>query len=467
MRITRPQLAKFCELLRRGGFPEKSVKLLFRYVRGKGRNLKRANAEELIEYAGALIALKATEEAKSLLQDESLRKRPKSYLFLAFAEINEWNYEKARDHLIKYLDLAPHASYERMIVMVNLLASKVFLLPEGMQDPELGNEISKNIKFCEDNNYLTLKANLKEINTQFLLKTHSQNKAQESTKLISSIIDDPMAKDNLFIQKWSIIADTPQKGAKAEVIKKWELRLLALKELAEKIQHYETIREVDFYLSYFAPALIEKVYFGTPYESYRRRITKEHKPALPDFYWYSLSQEVSYKFDYLTFNDFKLGSLPMRVILALVQDFYRPLNKYAFFTIVFQGEHFNPDSSFNKLHQAIFRARTWLKEKEIPLTIQEKNESFFLSGPVAIKVYLQDKQNHVVLTDQNQIIWDEIQVHFSDQPFSVKEILSLGLFNNPRAAQRFLETKIRENLIEKSGKARSIQYRILSKSFNL
>lgn len=392
------------------------------------------------------------------MNNESLTDRPRKHLFLAFAEIGEWNYESAKEHLEVYLKYNSLSQYDRAIGKVNLLASKVTLLPNGGKDLALEKEIESLIHRCEQEQYFTLKTNLEEIRIQLLLKSYSQSRAKETAGLVKSIVDDPRAKDNLFILKWSILAETPTLASTQNEIKTWKTRLLKLKKQALEIKHYETVREVDFYLARFQKNLVEKVFFGTPFKTYRQRIIDEYSPQLPDHYWYSLNQQINYRFDYLSFNDLKPGSLPMRLILALSQDFYRPLNKYSLFTAVFPKEHINPDSSFNKLHQVIFRARKWLDKNDIPLDITEENESFSLMGPVSIKIYLKDRKDNLIVSDDKKIIGEKITDIFHEKMFSINDLIEAKLFKNLRAAQRYL--KENSDLIERHGKGKNTRYSI-------
>ena len=88
--IPRMQLFQFCNLARRTGLSNISLRALHPVLRSEKTGISPSN-NEIIEYAAALIAIGATAEANKLLSDTSLQKsEPRVLFFLAMTHFRNW-----------------------------------------------------------------------------------------------------------------------------------------------------------------------------------------------------------------------------------------------------------------------------------------------------------------------------------------------------------------------------------------
>lgn len=452
------------ELLRRAGYPHKSVKLLFRFVRGKGRNFKQASIQEKEEYAAALVALKATEEAFILLSELKKENSPKTHLFLGMAHINRWDYESAVVELRKFQEFRYISSYDRYIGTVNLMAALVATAGEdSKQINAIEAEIDFHLESTKELGFKILHANLLEIKSQLIVKSIQTKTSKTLLKKASTIINDPNSKDNLFVRKWEIIARKPDVSDDTSVIAKWKKEMGELRQKAKAINHIETIRDIDFHLGEFNPPLVQRVFFGTPYSSFREKIIEVYNPKLRSEYWLHIdsnSEAKKTEFDYLQYTDLKIGSIVLKVLKAMTFDFYKRQNKYTLFELVFPNDYLDPSSSFNKIHQALSRTREWLKKQKIPLEIHEENEEYFLVGHASIKIYLNDRVNWSAVSKDEGLYYELelLKKHLKVESFSVNEAMLILGHSNLRKTQRLLKKAIEEEELNKSDKGKNTRY---------
>ncbi len=462
-------MVTWSELLRRSGFPSAALKILFVYVRGRGKNYKSSSVLEKEEYAASLIALKAIDEAILLLEELQPFNSPKTYLFFGFAHINQWDYSKAVLVLEKFLSFKTISDYDRAIGMTNFLASKVALVDENPQSiPSLEVQLEETILKMEDSNYKVLSLNLREIQVQLIIKkAHFFPSNIKSQKTLATVINDPKSKENLFVKKWQIIASKPKDEKSSVRIKQWMEKLKQLQKEALETSHTETVRDIDFHLGEYAPHRLEKVFWGTPYKAFRQKILLTYKLNIQNTYIYRLtsnhekSPKNRFLFDYKRFGDLKKSSLLVRGIHALCCDFYKSQNRYALHAKIFPGEFFNPQSSFNKVYQAIHRLRRWLTLHKIPLEIHQHDEEYFFVGDVDIKIYREDQIDHASHNKYSEDIL-KLRGAMEDQKFSLGEAMAVLQYNERRQTQRIFKILIDDGILMKSGKGKNTLYHFLS-----
>lgn len=464
VKLSRISLVVMAELLRRAGYAHKSIKLLFRFVRGKGRNFKQASIQEKEEYAAALIALKAIEEAIILLSELKKENSPKTFLFLGMAHINRWDYENAIIELRKFQEFRYISNYDRYIGIINLMAALV--TTAGTDIKKIGaieEEIDFHLEATNELNFKILHANLLEIKSQLIVKSIQTKTSKALLKRASIIIKDPNSKDNLFVRKWEIIARKPDVLDDASVISKWKKEMGELRQKAKAINHIETIRDIDFHLGEFNPSLIQRVFFGTPYNTFREKIIEVYNPKLRSEYWLHIdsnSEAKKTEFDYLQYKDLKIGSIVLKVLKALTFDFYKRQTKYTLFELVFPNDYLDPSSSFNKIHQALSRTRQWLKKHKVPLEIHEENEEYFLVGNASIKIYLSDRIKELK-KNKDESFYHELETlkdHYKKAWFNVNEAMVILDHSNLRKTQRLLKKALELGELAKEGSGKKTIY---------
>lgn len=473
VKLSRISLVVMAELLRRSGYPHKSVKLLFRFVRGKGRNFKQASTQEKEEYAAALVALKATEEAFILLSKLKKENSPKTYLFLGMAYINRWDYDSAVVELRKFQEFRYISNYDRYIGTVNLMAALVATAgTDTKESSAIEAEIDFHLEATKDLGFKILHANLLEIKSQLIVKSVQTKTSKTLLKKASAIINDPNSKDNLFVRKWDVIARRPDPSSDASVITKWKKEMGELRQKAKTINHIETIRDIDFHLGEFNSPLIQRVFFGTPYSSFREKIIEVYNPKLRSEYWLHIdsnSEARKVEFDYLQYKDLKIGSVVLKVLKALTFDFYKRQNKYTLFELIFPNDYLDPSSSFNKIHQALSRTREWLKKHKVPLEIHEENEEYFFVGHVSIKIYLNDRVKEIKKVKDEGFFFelDMIKNKYENKIFHIQDAMILLGHSNLRKTQRLLKKALELEELHREGSGKKTVYFFTAKMHKL
>ena len=458
VKVSRSLTPKWAELLRRSGRPELALKFLFKYVRRKGHSRKIATPLEQEEYAASLIALKATEEAIALLSTLTESNSSKTFLFLAMAHINRWDYVEAQRELEHFISLKNVTPYDRFIGITNLMASKVANV--STYSKALEEEINHYLEEAQKQNFKVLYANLLEIKSQLIVKSVTSNIVSKTIlNKAWSYINDPNAKENLFIKKWELLS-------RKNSGKKWRNEWQGLALMAKKMNHVETLRDCDFHLGEFDSEFAFKVFFGTPYESFRKKILDTYDLEMPAAYWLDINPESlnkKFEFDYLKYKDLKVGSVIFKVLQALSFDFYKKQNMYTLFEVIFPNDYFNPDSSVNKIHQAIKRARDWLKKKKIPLFITQENEEYFFTGDVEIKIYLKDRIRSVEKRREESLFHelDILKNYFKDEVFNLQEASKNLKHSNLRKTQRLIKRALEQNIIVRMNQGKNTTYQFI------
>lgn len=469
VKISRNKLVKFCELLRRAGKSDESIKYLHKYVRRKSKNFKKPTVQEIEEYAGALINLKLLEEAQGLLKEAVPFRSPKTFFFLGLAAVNEWNYEAGEKYFEEFLSFQSNSQYDYYIGIVNLVACQIFLVDSihGKIEKIL-DKIEVYLKETKELNFKILHANLLELKTQLIVRVSNTKLPKNILLAAREIINDSKSKENLFIEKWNLLSIKPHStDYKKKELDLWIKKILELRNKANEIGHIETVRDIDFYLGNYDENVLERVYFGTPYETFRNRIIKEYPNfTIQDSFWHEIGSGMKVKeFDYLQYKELTKSSKILKTLQALTSDFYRLQNKYSLFGLIFPGEFFNSEVSFNKVYVTITRTRNWLKRKHIPLQILEKNGEYYLEGQIHIKLYLQD-----LLKDQEELIeprlyaeLDQLRKKFNHSQFSIRDASETLKHENLRKTQRLLKKAFENKLIARELHSKNTTYSLLPK----
>lgn len=480
-RLLRPRFAYY---LRRLGRSHVAVRILHPLVKLKLGKLHRLNdlsqqeIDELEEYSALLINLRAEEQASLILEAISRLESPLSFktkLFQGMLAINKWDYKLALEHLQVFVDMKKPArlTYYHFVGVVNLMAAKVSLIDDGKEFAQ-GNKLRLFAEFehylalTREMNYLVLHANLLEIKTQALVKLSAVGSSSKDMRAARKILRDDLTRDSLYVRKWSLLAKMPSQDDNREKVENFLEGLEKLKMSAQEISDYETVRDLDFYQAHFRPELIDRIFYGTPSISFRQKTLSLSESSISDHYWHEVEPFKKGKrikeFDYLQYPSLKAGTLIYKVLFGLCLDFYRPLNIYALFELLFPQEFYNPETSANKIHKALQRTRQWLKGHNLPLEIFENDGNYSLLGPVAIKIYYRERFPSAPTKELPllaAINFDLMKTRLGRNEFKIQEAQVILNHPNLRATQRFLKILIEEGLVEVLGNTRATSYRIL------
>jgi len=185
-----------------------------------------------------------------------------------------------------------------------------------------------------------------------------------------------------------------QKAVNQSARTKSTVPLLRFRSEALNASAWECVRETDRQILRLKPnrALFQKLYFGTPYFSYRKNLL-----LYPDFlqssktmvWGNSRAERLN-----LTTGNLNSGralhftSQNLRLLNILLRDLYRPQTVAGVFDLLFQDEHYHPIHSPTRIHQCMKRLRQWLKAESLPLNVICHDGGFLLCkvGDIGIEI---------------------------------------------------------------------------------
>lgn len=380
-RLDRGSRLRVASLLRRAGETTAVLRLLNPLVRPPPRSAARATSGEIAEYAATLTRIGAAKEALDLLQPLDAKVYPEIPLFRAYAFFSQWRYAEAIPLLEQYVRMAKD-SYWQTLGMVNLAAALVYERHTERADALLAQLSERTTKM----DLKLLHANTLEISAQQAIYAKKWAKAEGLLDRAKTIVGDLPMLDELYIRKWIYVLNL-RKNPKSATHRK---AMAELKRAATERGHWETLRDCDRHLAIATKdaALCLRVYFGTPFLSYRDRLLEEFptKIKVPDEYFWDLGRKESAVCSALVGQPLgdgsrlKVGQLKHRLLGCLASDFYRPLRVATLFDELYPGEYYNPISSPNRVHQAVRELKMWLADARAPLDIREDHGSYRLCG---------------------------------------------------------------------------------------
>jgi hypothetical protein len=280
-------------------------------------------------------------------------------------------------------------------------------------------------------------------------------KAREELAAAGALLGSNQTFDQFFVRKWSAIADGLESADAAPV--------LAFREEAHARGDWESVREADRYalLIQFDEARFQHLMFGTPFESYRKRICRQLGRELTQtkFLFGDLQAPVM---DVTTgrVNEgpgLALGRKCHQLIEVLLRDLYRPQRLGALFAELCPGEHFDLFSSPDRVHQLIRRTRRWTESENLPIQIHEHKGFYSLkmTGPFAFILPLH-RQPVDIMSQHFQKLCSNFK---PKQVFTARE--ARGAIALPRSSfQLFINWAIENGRVEKFGTQRDTCYRI-------
>jgi hypothetical protein len=384
-KLPRSQIADFANFARRIGSPELTLRVLH-HVREPRHGEEPATPSEVAAYAMALGKTGATAEALRLFDTiRGAASAPEADLYLAFTLINQWEYRDAIPLLESYLERKEPTEYQKTVAKLNLAASCVFT-----GKTKMAGQLIKEIRTAtEENGWTRLQMNVLELNSQLILQAEMENGGDQSENLLAEAFE--LAKkhqlDTLVLEKWKAVLalrSAPENTTSLE----------SVREKAIKLGRWETVRDCDFQLALIIndPALMSKVFFGTPFPAFRKRIIAKSKswfhPA--EFYdWQLLASEPAKEFFDLKSGG-GLSGLILQLMRGLSTDFYRPLHVGNLHSLVYPDDYFNPIHSPPKVKNLVTRLHSWFGDNNLPLRVTSKDMTYRLvtDDPYCIRVYL-------------------------------------------------------------------------------
>lgn len=470
--IPKKHWALFANLCWRTGLGELGLKLLNSTMR-EANGLQKPSEREYAEYSNCLTSVGCCLEALHWLQQVGAG--PWISQAKAFAEISRWNYQSALNELDKIIDSNEFSPYSRLINRVNQIACYNFLgrFEEALIQIERlfskstnhQNELSaKKLPAHEGHNThefqlsKRLIANLWELNLQALIGLRRLTEASDLVAKLES--ENLQGVERIFFKKWKavLLSLSQPQHAKNE--------LFEVREEAIALGRWELVRDIDFYIATAKKSEIYfwRLYFATPFESYRKLILEKFRPKT--------EMPLSFNFHFLPddlqnqgFGEraekpaliidlekgqigdkvLSSGLLLHRLLCALVSDLYRPHAVGSLYQNLFPHQYFNPQSSPNRIHQAVKSLRAILKKYN--LEIEETQGRYRLITRQLIIIIIPQK---IVFGGRSVSRLELVRKKCANE-FSTRDVMSI-LECTAKTAQRLIKEGIERGECEKQGK---------------
>lgn len=392
-KINRKFAESVADLARRLNMPALMVSVLRPIVRSHIELSAPPSSKEIILYATGLSRLGVFGEADKILKTQILKSSHEAQFALAQNEMLQWNYDSPVKRFEKYIQSGTTTEYENLVALVNIACCHIWSMRK-----EKGHEALKAIwrqveSQSARTNFRLIYAYSIELAAELAILTNDLKSAQELCNQANKLLQGTKSRYEFYSKKWAAILRVLKAETKNEV-----QHLHKIKEESLKLGDWETFRDCEFFeaLATRNDELFRKVYLGTPYASYRKRIKILYKSQIkiPDggYLWMPAQTTISGYSDqnYSALKVFDLASgkernggdslvkqpLLMELMRLLAEDFYRPMPIGTLISKLYPDEFYNPDSSPQKAYQLVARLRKWFSQNLIPLDIEAKDNTF-------------------------------------------------------------------------------------------
>ncbi len=453
--IPRVYIQAVASFARRAELPGLGLKLLNPIVRPQRKKMIHATELEKIEYAFCLSNCGAQKESLDLLETIEVPQTPQALLAKSSALIQSWNAKDAISLLKTYVVSPAISHFDRLAGQVSLVSAFVY---EG-QTFEADILISKLLKDTERFNLLHGKLLCYQI--QNCIQAKNWGEAEKILQKTATYLTEMEEEDLLLFSKWNAIFHCYQKDCHPDALEE----LKKVREKAFGLKNWETVRHCDFYRATLTKniALAHRLYFGTPYASFRNKLNAEFENALllPNVYPLALGpasgnpQKLNFLIEEMSdVKSMKHGQASHRALLALASDFYRPLRVTTLHSALYPDEFFNPFSSRDRVHQVLRRLRLTLKQLQFPLAIEEADGLYSLTAKAAVQLFV---PKEVTAKDRTQFQMESLQTRWPSETFSVSQAAS-HLQIETRTALILLQKALEQGEISRTGKGPATRY---------
>ena len=439
----------FATLSRRANLFSVGLKIMLPLIRdARGFRPVREKPAAWAEYAFILHKVGSTPEALGILRQIDASMVPDAYLFRAFCSFNQWDYESVPEVLKAYVGHTSVTGYQKLVGQVNLASALIVLKKEEEAEALLGRILEE----CRTGGHTRLFGNAHELSAQLELSRKRYDAARKHLEEASKILASDSTSDRLFVEKWKSVIPALERGDTTH--------LASARKLALEQGHWETVRELDNVLARATKdeTLVRKLYFGTPYEGYRKLLLENYGEAVELGESFDLGTKGPvYEVSTGRLDDERAlnpGKTTQRIVALLSGDLYRPLRIGAIFSSMFPDEHFDVHSTPNRIYQLIFRARSEMKAARLPLAIEETESLFHLKGtrPHVLRLSSGDAPK-----SREEVHLIEVSKLFERREFSTRDLRDeMGLAES--TAKRVLRAGVKLNRLRVIGTGRDTRY---------
>lgn len=347
----------FAQLARRAHLYKEAIKILQDKIYG----VSQVETKDILEYASSLRKLGMVHQCLELLKRAPSHKE--KLLHEAYCYVHLWEYEKASYAFSGFLHQEGLTQRDVLVAKLNLIACFVYM-GDGTAAMDLLHSIESHCRRDFHQFYL----NCLELRGQIYLQQGEYQHAMNVLTEASVLAGKEKGTTTLFIEKWKLIAQ-----ASIQNTANLPHDFAVFKKRVRAQGHWETLRDVDYHLAKLTgnDALANYVYFGTPFDSFKRRVASSGAHLQKVFTW-SQGSEIRHHLDPM---DTRLEVVPFgliqhRLLLVLLSDFYRPWSIARIFDSLFPNEIYDVDSSPKRIYALIKKIQDSLTQLQWPYELQ-------------------------------------------------------------------------------------------------
>jgi tetratricopeptide (TPR) repeat protein len=459
--IPRIELVRYANIANRvnqGRIAHRLLQPIVRSDKQAKQSIVAPTEDEKIEFAEALRIMGFIGEAKKILSEIDSKRQPLADLRIAFCLMTQWKYAEAIPHLRNYLNNTDAKLYSHTIAGVNLAAALVI----EREDEEALILLERLKVDTKKAGHQLLYGNCLELMAQLYIH---QNRFQLADQILEEAEASSLkaqTRYSLYLRKWKAISASLQ-------IQSVHQELESCRKLALEEMDWETLRECDLYIGFLTKNqnLLNQVYFGTPYPSYRKRILKLAGNVFlksESYVWNQTGTEPIHEvFDVLhgkldsAISGLETGRLMHRLLLLLTSDLYRPLSIGSAFSELFPNEQFSQAGSTNRISQIVKRLRSWFHEQGDLFSIEENSGTYHLKIQPGIGLRVPREQPQL---SSHSVTWMNLVSQLPANPFSKADVIQL-LGCSAASANRLLRWSISTDRCKAIGAGPQRKYRLI------
>lgn len=449
----RPNLLKdFSTIARRLQKPLLGLKILRTPIRDHIQQKQKASDEDVIAYCHSLIKLGLFNETKRWLSEISADKYPEVYDLQARAEYGQWNHAAAAPLFKRYLDSIDPDSYLYLVGSLNLSASYLSSGRPASARKWLNQAIEKSVATDKK----VILGNCYELMGQVCMDQGKYSESRRYLKRGAKVLGRNMGIWSFYLEKWDFVGQCLKNGYSKELVAEGR-RLL---KVAKFQGYWEDVREIERHLATIEndEARLLRIYFGTPFASYKRRVIKNYsgKLVIPRELEVTLFGESCSARVFDAHQALKDHPVLEKLFFILTRDFYRPLPVGYVFDSLYSDTWFDPLHSSDRLYDAVKRLRGCL-EQEKRGSVHWQSGGIQLIGQRPLKIIVRDQESFADPADR---CLKAVRRTFRGSWFTRGQICR-ELQVSASTALRLIQKGFENYKMEKTGMGRSVRYRFL------
>ncbi len=451
-------VTRLSDLLIRTGMFKENSKLLYPHIYNQTQ-IPSPKIEA--HYALTLQQIGAYREANRIFENFDFSKAAEAHFYYAITLFAKWEYKKAIEHLIQYLESKEITPYQRLVGESNLVQAYL----ETDQFEEAENHLKKIESEINKSEFVLVQANIFQLRAQLL---YSRGQYKEALRFLDSsqkLLKTFANHYQLTAYFWKVNCEFAMNPQKPGAVKAFQ----ELRKKSVSLGRWSLVRQCDFYRSVIEQnkELFLKVYFGTPFPAYRDSMISHfgEKVEIPEFYDWNATDKSAKENqildakigkDLASGGELKRGQRTHRLLQTLASDFYINFKLETLSSYIFPDEHYNPVTSYKRAFSAVDKLQTWFKENNIPMQVRFKNDGYrlYFEKPYILRVRLTyDDTGDIGIKSELENLMAQDQLYSAKE---LSEILKVPL----RTTYRKINDLLANNKLTREKFGQEVKYRL-------